>query len=92
MSVQTSPVPIRVGGRYLWRGDNRVGLFVPHRENDADTYRPQFFVRGVVYNSRGTFDPISDDCLLQLERDIVLFKELGLNTLFVCSFDKSDTP
>nr|POE87643.1 1,3-beta-glucanosyltransferase gel1 [Quercus suber] len=42
-----------------------------------------FFVRGVVYQVTRTLDPISDDCLPQIKRDIPLFKELGLNTLFV---------
>lgn len=58
----------------------------------------KFFVRGVVYqlyrnygavdpisNERlSQLDPISDERLPQLEHDILLFKELGVNTLFVC--------
>lgn len=46
--------------------------------------RAKFFVRGVVYQVSGTQDPISDVRLPQLKQDILLFKELGLNTLFVC--------
>jgi hypothetical protein len=46
----------------------------------------KFFVRGVAYQVRSTLDPISDDRLPQLIHDIILFKELGVNTLLVCAF------
>jgi hypothetical protein len=46
----------------------------------------KFFVRGVAYQVRATLDPISDDRLPHLVHDIVLFKELGVNTLLVCAF------
>jgi hypothetical protein len=49
-------------------------------------FRDKFFVRGVAYQVRSVFDSISDDRLPQLKHDITLFKELGLNTLFVCAF------
>lgn len=45
----------------------------------------QFFVRGVAYQNPNIQDPISDARVPQLKNDIKLFKELGLNTLFVCS-------
>jgi hypothetical protein len=44
----------------------------------------KFVVRGVAYQVSHTHDPIADDCLLRLEHDVALFKELGLNTLYVC--------
>ena len=31
----------------------------------------------------GLNDPLVDDCLKQLEHDVELFKELGINTIFV---------
>ncbi|KAH0402784.1 glycolipid anchored surface protein GAS1, partial [Aureobasidium melanogenum] len=77
MTVEPSFVPISIRGRYLWRGDER------------------FFVRGIVYQPRGdwqrgvTNDPISDDRILELEQNVVLFKELGINTIFVYSIDNA---
>ncbi|KAF2124341.1 glycoside hydrolase family 72 protein [Dothidotthia symphoricarpi CBS 119687] len=75
MSAQTSFVPITIRGRYLWRGDSR------------------FFVRGVVYQASERFnhilDPITDDRLPQLKQDVLLFKDLGLNTIFVYSIDNT---
>ncbi|XPS73877.1 hypothetical protein M3J09_006010 [Ascochyta lentis] len=47
----------------------------------------RFFVRGVVYQVPDMHDPISDARLPQLRHDIALFKELGLNTLFVYFVD-----
>jgi hypothetical protein len=44
----------------------------------------KFFVRGVAYQVPDMQDPISSARLPQLKLDITLFKELGLNTLFVC--------
>jgi hypothetical protein len=44
----------------------------------------KFLVRGVSYQVPGTQDPISDDRLPQLEQDVLLFKELGLNTIYIC--------
>lgn len=55
----------------------------------------QFLIRGVVYqsydrpvtaNSSRTAldDDIADDRLGQLEHDVGLFKELGVNAIFVC--------
>jgi len=43
----------------------------------------RFFVRGVTYQVPDLQDPISDARLPQLRHDVELFKELGLNTLFV---------
>ena len=50
----------------------------------------KFFVRGVVYQPREDWqrgvinDPISDDRILELEQSVELFKELGINTLYIC--------
>jgi hypothetical protein len=44
-------------------------------------------VRGVVYQEHSfadPIDPITDDRLPELERDIALFAELGINTILVC--------
>jgi hypothetical protein len=93
-AAQSASVPIHIRGRYLWRGDKRVCIhpllppFLPpsrgirytkHRSDLA-----KFVVRGVAYQVSHTHDPIADDCLLRLEHDVALFKELGLNTLYVC--------
>jgi len=75
MTAQSSSTSISIGGRYFWRGNER------------------FFIRGVVYQpkditQRGIInDPISDDRILELERNIVLLKELGVNTLHIYSID-----
>jgi hypothetical protein len=53
--------------------------YTKHRSDLA-----KFIVRGVAYQVRHTRDPIADDCLPRLEHDVALFKELGLNTLYVC--------
>jgi hypothetical protein len=52
----------------------------------------KFFVKGVVYQPHDEFqdgsmvnDPIADDRILELERNLVLLKELGVNTLYICS-------
>lgn len=65
--------PITIRGPYLWQGNNR------------------FLVRGIVYQYHNgpVRDPIADDCLEQLEHDIVLFKELGVNTIYVYRIDNS---
>lgn len=46
----------------------------------------QFLIKGVVYrlHGEGPLDPLVDDRLEDLQRDITLFKQLGLNTLFIC--------
>lgn len=46
----------------------------------------KFIVRGVAYQVRDTQNPIADDRLPELERDVALFKELGLNTVYVCKW------
>jgi hypothetical protein len=57
----------------------------------------KFFVRGIVYQPRGDWqqgvinDPISDDRILELEQNVVLFKELGINTVFICSSHTSNS-
>ncbi|RYP18046.1 hypothetical protein DL765_004162 [Monosporascus sp. GIB2] len=65
--------PISIKGRYLWKGEDR------------------FVINGVVYqpykpSREGAFsipDPLAEDQLEDLEKSIPLFKELGINTLFV---------
>jgi hypothetical protein len=51
----------------------------------------KFFIKGVVYQPHDKLrdgsmvnDHIADDRILELERDLVLFKELGVNTLCIC--------
>ncbi|CAD0110411.1 unnamed protein product, partial [Aureobasidium uvarum] len=57
--------------------------------------KEQFFVRGVVYQpedklQRGVInDPISDDRILELKQNIVLFKELGINTIYIYFIDNN---
>lgn len=47
----------------------------------------QFLIRGVVYRLHGKdandSDPLVEDRLDDLQRDLTLFQELGLNTLFI---------
>lgn len=52
----------------------------------------QFLIKGVVYrlHGEGPLDPLVDDRLDDLRRDIYLFKELGLNTLFICEFARGN--
>ncbi|KAJ6193538.1 Glucanosyltransferase-domain-containing protein [Bipolaris maydis] len=49
----------------------------------------RFFVRGVAYQLHSTLDPISDDHLGEVREDVFLFKELGLNTLFIYCIDNT---
>ncbi len=56
----------------------------------TDPYVPKFFVRGVAYQVEIGVDPIADDYLPSLERDVLLFKELGLNTVYVCQYEHHD--
>jgi len=51
----------------------------------------KFLVRGVVYQAHNNDDfslagrdMLKDDCLAQLQHDVGLFKELGINTIYVC--------
>lgn len=46
-------------------------------------------MKGLVYQDKSRnegfrSDPLADDGLEDLRRDLEAFKELGLNTLFVC--------
>lgn len=55
----------------------------------------KFLVRGVVYQAddferhqngiNGQIDMVNDERLERLGHDIELFKELGLNTIYVCT-------
>jgi hypothetical protein len=58
---------------------------VPHAEQH------KFLVQGVVYQaynnddfSLAGRDLLKDECLAQLQHDVGLFKELGINTLYIC--------
>jgi hypothetical protein len=51
----------------------------------------KFLVRGVVYQaynnddfSLAGRDLLKDECLDQLQHDLRLFEELGINTLYIC--------
>ncbi|KAJ0104214.1 hypothetical protein J7T55_001701 [Diaporthe amygdali] len=65
--------PIHSKGRYFFKGDQR------------------FLIKGVVYrlHGQGPLDPLVDERLEDLHRDITLFKQLGLNTLFIYHIDSS---
>ncbi|KAI0123178.1 glycolipid anchored surface protein [Xylariales sp. AK1849] len=71
--------PITIRGRYFWKGGER------------------FLLRGVVYQlgrGRGNghspvSDPLADERLEYVEKSLPLFKELGLNTLFIYSIDNT---
>lgn len=49
----------------------------------------RFLIRGIVYQLPKARDPLTDDTLGQLERDIPLFKKLRINTILVYSVDDS---
>ncbi|KAI1076462.1 glycolipid anchored surface protein [Whalleya microplaca] len=75
--MSQSMKPITINGRYFWKDDER------------------FIVNGVVYQQHKPIgngprlfaDPLSDEQLEDLERSIPLFKELGLNTIYVFCID-----
>lgn len=79
--------PIHSKGRYFFKGDQRVSAR-PGRPVLCCTADSaiQFLIKGVVYrlHGEGPLDPLVDDRLDDLQRDITLFKQLGLNTLFIC--------
>ncbi|KAI1256564.1 hypothetical protein MGN70_001688 [Eutypa lata] len=72
--------PISVRGRYLWKGGDRFIIngvvFQPHRASRREKLP-------------STPDPLAEDRLEELETSIPLFKELGLNTLFVYFIEPS---
>lgn len=85
MTARTADIPIVTQGRYFYRGEERVCdelVFV--QQGEILTAR-QFLVKGVVYqdHERG-LDPLSDHHLQRLKDDVVLFKELGINTIHIC--------
>jgi hypothetical protein len=58
----------------------------------------KFLVRGVVYqaNNNDDFslagrDLLKDESLVQFQHDLELFKELGVNTLYVCKSGMGST-
>lgn len=67
--MASAEIPIEIGGRYFWRDGDR------------------FIIRGVVYQTNSSdrsqqwVDPLADDRLEDLKRDLSLFVELGLNTI-----------
>ena len=84
---------VQVQGRYLWKDDERVRA--AHRVSTTKRVLTlcKFSVKGVVYQanhsddfSPGGRDLISDDRLAQLQHDVHLFQELGVNTLLICKF------
>ena len=94
-SMATSPVLVR--GPYFWKDGRRVGQFnLLFRMSDVLTWS-EFFVRGVVYQEHDSVDcslagrdVISDDHLEQLRHDLLLFRELGVNAVYVCRFEQGD--
>lgn len=79
-------IPIHSKGRYFFKGDQRVSTRSCQPSLPAVANPAQFLIKGVVYrlHGEGPIDPLVDDRLDDLQRDITLFKELGLNTLFIC--------
>jgi hypothetical protein len=58
----------------------------------------KFLMRGVVYqaNNNDDFslagrDLLKDESLAQFQHDLELFKELGVNTLYVCKWGMGST-
>lgn len=58
----------------------------------------KFLVRGVVYQANNSDDfslagrdLLKDECLAQFQHDLELFKELGVNTLYVCKSGMGST-
>lgn len=80
--------PVHSKGRYFFKGDQRVSTLSckPIQSRCCANSAIQFLIKGVVYrlHGEGPIDPLVDDRLDDLQRDITLFKELGLNTLFIC--------
>ena len=91
--MATTKSHVRVQGRYLWKDDDPVRA---QRRVSTITHLLtlcKFFVKGVVYQANhsddftpGGRDLISDDRLAQLQHDVHLFQELGINTLLICTF------
>ncbi len=91
MIKATSPVHVR--GRYLWKDGERVRAAYRSPDSTLVLILCKFFVKGVVYQgnhsndfSLGGRDLISDDKFAQLQHDVHLFQELGINTLLICRF------
>lgn len=78
--------PIHSKGRYFFKGDQRVSAHSCRPIFCTANLVVQFLIKGVVYrlHGEGPLDPLVDDRLEDLQRDITLFKQLGLNTLFIC--------
>jgi hypothetical protein len=94
MTAATSYVQVQ--GRYLWKGGKRVRTvhYTSSPVHELTLYK--FFVKGVVYQayndgdySLGGRDLVSDDRLAQLQNDLHLFQELGVNTLLICKYSQS---
>lgn len=71
--------PIQARGNMFWRGADRFLI-------KGMSYVPQSAAPGTD-NERILLDPLSDGYLPHLERDIPVFKQLGLNTVQVTGID-----
>ena len=76
---QTTPrpanEPIYTKGNWFWRGDERFLI-------KGISYIPRI-IGGDPYDTPSKIDPLDDGRLLELKRDIAVFRELGLNTIQV---------
>lgn len=91
MATTASHVQIR--GRYLWKDDERVRVARRELASERVLTLCKFLAKGVVYQgnhsddfSPGGRDLISDDRFEQLQHDVQLFQELGINILLICRF------
>lgn len=87
LSNDNMATPISPRGRFFWQGDERVRFETSVLLSTlVRLKRNQFLVKGVVYRLHGQNagqDPLADGRFADLERDVTLFQELGLNVLFV---------
>lgn len=91
--MATTTSHVQVQGRYLWKDDERVGAARKVLTTTHMLTLCKFFVKGVVYQAHysddftpGGRDLISDDRFTQLQHDVRLFQELGINALLICKF------
>lgn len=81
---------ISLGGRQTSECSLSGGSLSARYDEPANLTRgSQFLVKGVVYQDHrrsgsSRSDPLADDGIEALRRDLEAFRELGLNTLFVC--------
>lgn len=87
--MASASTPIEIRGRYFWKGDERVCHHFHSVSREPVLTEEHFMIRGVVYQDYEQpppVDAIADDRLSQLRHDIELFRELGLNAIFVCQY------